>query len=245
MKFNLTHGAIFLALIFAAVGCSAPAAPAPAPTNTAAPVPVQPTRASAPTSAPTATAGASSIPASGDVVRLTIVPEKSQAQYRVREQLARVNFPSDAVGVTKAITGTIVGKIDGMINSADSKFVVDLRTLTSDSPQRDGFLRDSTLQTRQFPNATFVPKSATGLPTNLASAKQADFKLTGDLTIRNTTKSVTWDVSCQTQSETQGTCKATTSFKFGDVGLTIPQVFTVLSIDDKITLEIDFTFQRS
>jgi hypothetical protein len=43
------------------------------------------------------------------VIRLVVLPEKSEARYRVREQLVGVSLPSDAVGVTKAITGTIVG----------------------------------------------------------------------------------------------------------------------------------------
>jgi len=39
---------------------------------------------------------------------LALVPGDNQATYRVREQLARLSFPSDAVGSTTNVTGTIV-----------------------------------------------------------------------------------------------------------------------------------------
>jgi polyisoprenoid-binding protein YceI len=213
------------------VRASTPAAPAPTATSVAA--------SGAPAAAP-----ASSNSSSSDTDRLVVVPGKSKANYRVREQLARLSFPSDAVGSTSAITGTIVGKTDGTIISSESKFVVDLSTLQSDQSMRDNFLRQNVLQTNQYPNATFVPTSATGLPATLPPAGKVSFKLTGNLTIRNVTKQVTWDATCQAQSSTAGTCSATTSFTFEDVGLQIPHVFTVLSIVDKITLEVNLDLQR-
>jgi hypothetical protein len=37
--------------------------------------------------------------------RLELVPAQSEARYRVREQLAGINFPTDAVGVSKQVQG--------------------------------------------------------------------------------------------------------------------------------------------
>jgi hypothetical protein len=48
------------------------------------------------------------------------------ARYKVREQLAGINFPSDAVGTTSAVTGAIVVKPDGSIDAAQSKITVEL-----------------------------------------------------------------------------------------------------------------------
>jgi polyisoprenoid-binding protein YceI len=198
------------------------------------------------TAAPAATkAAASAAPSGSDIVRLVAVSGKSQAGYRVREQLANLSAPSDAVGTTSSITGTIVGKLDGTIVSADSQFVVDLSTLKSDQGQRDNFLRQSVLQTNQYRNATFAPTATSGLPATLPTSGSVAFKLMGDLTIKNITKSITWDATCQIANATTGTCHATTSFAFADVGLTIPRVFTVLSIVDKITLEVDVDLQRA
>ncbi len=232
-------------------GCST--AGASSPTSTVAPI-VQSSSSSA-VAAPTATVPASSSASSssaaasssalGNTVKLVAVPGKSQAGYRVREQLASVAFPTDAVGTTNAITGTIVGKTDGSLVSSDSKFVVDLSTLKSDQAQRDNFIKRSTLQTSQYPTATFVPTSTSGLPATVPTSGSVNFKLTGDMTIHNVTKPVTWDVTCQPQSATEGTCNATTTFTFEDFGMTPPKVFTVLSIVDSIKLEVTVDLQRS
>jgi len=196
------------------------------------------------TAAPIATPTTSTASAE-DTVILVVIPERSEARYRVREQLAGVELPNDAVGATQAISGTIVGKVDGSIVSAESKIVVDLRTLKSDRSQRDNFLRNNTLQTNRYPYATFVPISAPGLPTILPPSRQASFKLVGELTIRDVTKEVTWDADCQvTEQEDEATCHATTSFTFGFFNLTQPRVPVVLSIVDNITLEVDLVLQR-
>jgi polyisoprenoid-binding protein YceI len=168
------------ALVLFVAGCSAPAPTAPAPINTVAPT--QPPAASAPTRAPATTIAPNATPAPAtealpkDAVTIVIVPEKSQARYRVREQLVGVNLPNDAVGATRAITGTIVGRPDGTIVSAASKFRVDLRTLKSDRDQRDNFLRRSTLETDRFPFAEFVPVQAPGLPLVVPASGEATFK---------------------------------------------------------------------
>lgn len=227
---------LILLLTMALLGTAC--ASAPTPTATAVPTTVpQPTATVAPTPA-------DALPApSSDVVRLVIVPDKSEARYRVREQLANLSFPSDAVGSTNAITGTIVGKTDGTIVSDQSKFQVDLRTLKSDQAMRDGFISRSTLQINQYPYAIFVPTSAPGLPLTLPADGKVAFKLIGNLTIRDVTKPVTWDVQGTVNGNTAaGT--ATTSFTFEYFDLTRPNVARVLSIDDNIKLELDWTLQR-
>src|SRR5690242_16560588 len=51
----------------------------------------------------------------------------SSASYRVREQLAGISFPSDAVGTTSTFTGTLALNADGTVNSSASKLSIDLR----------------------------------------------------------------------------------------------------------------------
>jgi hypothetical protein len=41
----------------------------------------------------------------------------TSASYRVREQLAGINFPSDAVGQSNAVTGMVVFNKDGSIET--------------------------------------------------------------------------------------------------------------------------------
>jgi polyisoprenoid-binding protein YceI len=236
---------------------SAPATQPPIPTaTTAAPaattVPATSPATAAPTNRPTtiattaptgsATSAATASAGGGETVRLTIVSGDTEARYRVREQLARVNFPSDAVGATKSVTGTIVAKTDGTIDTAQSRIQVDLSTLKSDEGQRDNFIKQGTLQTRTYPYAVFVPTKIEGLA---LPPKDGDvtFKLTGNMTIRNVTKPVTWDVK-GTIKGNDATGTATTSFTFGYFNLERPNVFTVLSIEDNIKLEMDLHIRR-
>jgi len=225
---------------------AASASLAPAATDQPAP------QASSPTEAigqmPASTSGASDpngtpASASSGGSQFTIVADKSTVNYRVREQLARLNFPSDAVGKTNAITGSISILPDGMIDSSSSKFVVDVSTLTSDSDMRDNFLRRSTLQSSQFSQVTFVPTQVTGLTTPLPQSGNFSFQLGGDLTVRDVTKPVTWEVTGQIQNG-QITAHATTTFAFEDFNLAQPRVPVVLSVEDKITLEADLVLQK-
>lgn len=260
-----TYAIFVLAVVLpvAMIGCGGAAASPTTIAPTAAPAANVPPTAAAPTSMPATAAPAVSAQtdattapsnptqptASGananETVTLAVVPEKSEARYRVREQLAGVSLPSDAIGKTNAISGQIVGKMDGSIVPADSKFVVDVTTLRSDQGMRDGFIQRTPLQTSQYPNVTFVPTSAPGLPLIVPDSGSASFQLVGDLTIRDVTKPVTWQATCKVESNrTDGTCSATTTFTFEDFNLEQPRVGRVLSIDDKITLEIDLALQR-
>jgi polyisoprenoid-binding protein YceI len=234
-------GFVLTAIMLLAAGC-APTQSAP-PAATVAPVP---TATSAPTAAAapaTTQAAVSNTGASGDTIRFVLVPDKSEARFRVREQLANANLPNDAIGRTKDFTGTLVIKPDGSIVSADSQFVVNMGTLTSDQSMRDNFLRGNVLQTNQYPTAVFVPTQVSGLPSPLPQSGSVTFKLTGDLTVRDVTKPVTWDVTAQVQGN-QVTGQAATAFKFEDFSLTQPHVARVLSIVDNIALELDVTLQR-
>jgi len=214
-------------------------APSPTTAPTVAPTAVQAAPTTGSTQAPTTNSNSSS-----GTIRFVLVPEKSEARFRVREQLVNVSLPNDAIGKTREFTGTLVVKPDGTLVSPDSKFVVNMGTLATDRPQRDNFIKRSVLQTDQYPTAVFVPTQVTGLPSPLPQSGQVSFKLTGDLTIRNVMKPVTWDVTAQVQGNDL-TGQATTTFKFGDFNLTQPRVPVVLSIEDNIKLELDVTLQRA
>lgn len=172
--------------------------------------------------------------------RLVLASEGNEARYRVREQLANLPLPSDAVGVTSAVTGMIVLNTDGVIASGESKFVVDLTTLKSDQGLRDNFLQRNTLETRQYPTAEFVPLEAIGLPSPLPTSGEVIFQLAGDMTLHGVTRPTTWEVTAQIVNGQELVGSAVTRFTFGDFNLTIPRVGRVLSIEDNIQLELDF-----
>lgn len=183
-------------------------------------------------------------PPQGGAIRLSLVPDASQARFKVREQLAGMQLPNDAVGTTKAVHGTIVFDQNGEIIREQSKFTVDLNTLRTDQPMRDAFIKQNTLETQRFPTAEFVPHTAQGLPWPLPTTGEATFKLAGEMTVHGVTRTVTWDVTARFSGrEASGT--ATTSVTFGDFGMTQPRVARVLSIEDNIRLELDFALQAA
>lgn len=228
-------------------GASSPAAPSAAAPTDAAPTAMPTSEPASVTPAPNDSTGAvaTAPAATSGTVTLVVVPGQSKASYRVREQLAGVSLPSDAVGTTSAITGTIVGNMDGTIVSSASKFVVDVRTLQSDQGMRDGFIQRTPLQTSQYPYVTFVPTLAKGLPSTPPASGDSSFQLVGDLTIRDVTRPTTWDATCRMTSQTEGTCTASTSFTFADFQLEQPRVGRVLSIEDTIKLEVEVALRRN
>jgi polyisoprenoid-binding protein YceI len=166
----------------------------------------------------------------------------STAEYRVREQLARLNFPNDAVGVTGSLSGSIVLGPQGAVASG-SKLTVDLRDLKSDAGRRDSFLRENTLHTNRFPTAAFVPTRQQGLTVPLPSSGKVSFKLIGSMTIHGVTSELTWDVTA-TFTPTTVTGQATTRFPFKTFGLEIPKVMGLLSVDDDIRLVLNIKASR-
>lgn len=246
MKMAATAALALLAVVSAA-GCGGTEAPAAAPSPTlraATPVPSDPAATPATQAtqqAPSATASATEAEP-GEVV-LTVA-EGTEAAYIVREQLANLDAPNDAVGVTKEVEGTIVFKADGTVDAERSKLRVDLRTLDSDKSRRDNFVRENTLQTSQFPYADLAVQSVEGLPSPLPTSGRAEFKVHGDMTIHGVTKPLTWQVSA-TFSESNVSGQATTNFTFGDFNMDVPKVFVVLSVEDNIQLRIEFEMERT
>lgn len=170
-------------------------------------------------------------------VRYRIVPEESEVRYRVRERIARLNFPTDAVGATQQITGEIVLDDDGQV-AASSRFEVDLRTLKSNRERRDRYLRQNTLQTAQYPMMVFVPTALDGLDYPLPTSGTHAFRLVGQMTLHGVTKEAVLDAELEFSVDgARGL--ATTRFTFGDYDLTIPRMIALLSVADDIRLEFD------
>jgi polyisoprenoid-binding protein YceI len=174
---------------------------------------------------------------------LVVDADNSHASYRAQEQLAGRNLPSEAVGTSKGVSGSIVFGPDGAIAADQSEIQVDLSKLTSDESRRDNFIKGTTLQTSRYPNATFVPKQADGLPAPLPTDGEVSFQLHGDLTVHGVTKPVTWQVTAQFNPGTVSG-NATTNVNISDFGMAPPKAGPVLSIQDGLTLELAFSAAR-
>jgi polyisoprenoid-binding protein YceI len=217
------------------------AADSPQATPAAAASPTAPpaTTTAAPSAVASPTSAAAAPPTTSAATKLTIAPDGAEMRYRVREQLTGRPLPGDAVGSTRAVTGSVLLDPSGAIVPEQSKITVDLQTLRSDESRRDNFIQRNTLETSQFPTAELVLREAQGLPTPLPTSGEAVFQLVGDLTVHGVTRPVTWDVTARFgEQEINGT--ATTEVKMTDFDMTPPRVGPVLSIEDSTKLDLDF-----
>jgi polyisoprenoid-binding protein YceI len=172
--------------------------------------------------------------------RLVLDPNNSQASYHAHEQLVGQSLPNEPVGTTHGVSGTLVLNADGTFAGDQSQVSVDLSMLQSDESRRDNFIKSNTLQTSQYPTATFVPTQVQGLEWPLPTTGQATFQVLGNLTVHGVTQPVVWQVTA-TFDGPNVSGDATTGVNISDFGMTPPKAGPVLSIQDALTLELAFS----
>jgi polyisoprenoid-binding protein YceI len=126
----------------------------------------------------------------------------AQTTWKVDKGHSNVKFTvthmvvSEVEGAFKMFDGSLVAsKAD--LSDAVVNFTVDVNTVNTDNERRDGHLKgDDFFNAEKFPQMKFVSKSMKPLGGN-------KYALTGDLTIRDITKTVTFDVTYGGQINTQ------------------------------------------
>jgi len=204
---------------------------------------------SQPTAAPTAapadapTAAAQSGAASGTRT-FTIVPDQSEASYEVQEQFLSRDLPNQAIGKTNAVTGEFQVSLDGKPSGKVTNITVDLSKLASDESRRDNRIRTQWLESNKFPNAVFTSTDAQGLPATYTEGQDVTFKLTGNMTIRDVTKPVTFDVTGKLVGDTI-TGSATAQILMKDFGIDPPSIAGMLTVKDGVTVKLNFTAKEA
>ncbi len=222
-------------------------------TNTSASVPAT---SQSPTQVPTATpaslvaqapigqtaANAGGLPqslkdvASGVVYTFQVDPTQTTVAYAVDEVL--LGNKQVTRGTTNTVDGQFqLGLKDGKPYIVMSKLQVDLRTLTSDNAMRDQAIRMQWLQSNTYPYAVFVAKEVQGLPADAVQGQPYTFKVSGDMTIRNITKPVTFDITV-TLNGTTLTGEGTTQIYMKDFGFNPPEILGRFTVSDPATITI-------
>lgn len=210
---------------------STAAAPTVAVAPTAAQAPAAPTVAAQPTAAP-----APSQPAG--MVTLQIAQGESEARFIIDEVLN--NEPKTVVGTTNQVAGVIEINAQDPTKTRVGVIQVNARSLTTDSNFRNRTIKNQILQTDQYELVTFTPSEIVGLPASGAVGQPYSFQIVGDLTIRDVTKQVTFEVTAKAPSESRVEGTASTTVAYADFGITIPQVRQVASVADQVRLELQF-----
>jgi len=181
-------------------------------------------------------------PASGGAQVYHIDASQSKASYSVSETFLQ-DFMGmkpgqvTTVGTTRAIAGDILIDPQNPAAAHLGTIVVDISQLTSDISMRDNAIRRQWLDSAQYPLATFANAKITGLPATWPQGQPVQAQISGDLTVHNATKPVTWDATI-TLNGTTLQAQATTTVNMSDFGVTAPSM-PMLTVKDPATLTLN------
>jgi len=231
--------------------CSTPSTSAPA---TSAPEPT-----AEPTAAPDTPATEAASETTADtgeqptgLKTYVIVPEESKASYMVDEEffglaLGKYGIAeglSDTVGTTSAIEGQFELNWDDLSAPlGENTFTVDLSTLQSNQGLRDSWIRENGPEFGTYPDAIFVAESLEGAPTSYTPGEEVNFKMVGQMTIRETTQPATFDITAKLENGTV-TGTGIAALKMTDFGITPPDFANTLTVQDDFQVQVDFTAQE-
>lgn len=213
------------------------AVPLPVKTNTAQPVETQ----SPPTEQPveeTATVQAASS-AGGGISVFQIVSEESQASFTIFEELR--GSPKNVVGTSNLVSGEIAVNLEDLSQTQVGVIQINARAFATDDNRRNQAIRNRILFTDQYEFVTFTPKEIIGLSGKGVAGQTYTFQIVGDLTIRDVTQSVTFDVTVTAESDTRLTGTATSLIRRSDFGIIVPDVPFVANVADEVKLDLKFT----
>lgn len=176
--------------------------------------------------------------ASDGVIVFAIVQAESEVRFTLDELLSGV--PTTVVGATDQVAGEIAIDPAAPANSKIGVILINARTFVTDNNFRNRAINNEILETDEFEFVQFTPTSITGFPENPAIGDVLEFQITGDLTIRDITTEVTFDVTVTAVSETRLEGSASAMIARADYDLQIPEVPRVADVDEEVLLEIDF-----
>ena len=174
-------------------------------------------------------------------VEFGIVSAESQATFTLEEDLR--GSRTTVVGSTRDVGGTVTVDLEDPRASSIGTIVVNARTLETDNSFRNRALRSDILKSAQdaYEFIFFEPRSLDNFSAESVSMGDTlTFDITGDLSIADTTRSVTFNASVTLESETQISGSASANVLYADYNLVIPQVPSVANVTDDVDLAIHF-----
>jgi polyisoprenoid-binding protein YceI len=161
--------------------------------------------------------------------------------YRVNEQLAFVNGPKQAVGRTKAVTGTM--KVAGDTVEA-VRIEADLTQLASDEDRRDNAIRLRGLESERYPTATLELAEPIQLGSAAAEGEEVRGTGKGRLTVHGVTREVDLPVTGRWSGSTIQVV-GQLPVKMSDFQIQAPRFGPVVSIEDSAAVDFNLVFERA
>jgi len=183
-------------------------------------------------------ADATAVIASDGTLLFDIDQDQSEVTFTLSEVLS--GNPTTVVGSSNQVAGQIAVNPSDLSSVQVGVIQVNARTLATDKSQRNSAIRNRILNTDTYEYITFTPTEVRGLTGSAASGDTFTFQLVGDLTIRDVTQQVVFDVTATADSATQLSGSATTTVQRGDFNLIIPSVPQVADVSEAVQLQINF-----
>lgn len=221
-----------LAYLYFAGGSGEPSTELTTPTIAASPTTVGDESTEPAETGPALTGGAESF---------VIDPARSVASFEIDEELR--GSPKRVVGSTSEVAGQLQVDPSDSSTVQFSQIVVNARTFATDSGNRDRAIRGPVIlnsASDEFEFITFDASSVEGLSGPLSVGERLEFTVTGGLLIRDTTNTVTFDVTATLVD--QGTIEgsASTTVLRSDYGIGIPNAPGVANVGDEVLIRLDF-----
>jgi len=158
--------------------------------------------------------------------------------YRVQEELAGIGAKT-AFGRTPDVSGTLT--IDGTTATAVD-VEADLTTLESDDGRRDGSLARQSIETSQFPTATFALTEPIDFG-DVADGEPVKVDAVGELTLHGVTREVTVPLDAKLEGDTI-IVTGSIDILFADYDIEKPSSAAVLSVEDQGVMELQLFFTK-
>ena len=176
----------------------------------------------------------------GGVQTFKIIPEESEISYEVGEVfLNQDNAFKIAIGITNEVNGEILVDRENPQNSSIEVITVDVSQFKSDNQRRDNAIRERFLQSAQYPIVEFTAQEIQGLPESYEPGEEITFQITGEVTIRDITKPVTFEVK-MVGNEDKITGEATTTILMSDFGFGPISIAGILNTEDEVNIKFVF-----
>jgi len=244
---TLLTASLFVLAACGGAPASAPAEPTAEPVAEATEAPAEVEATEVPAEEATTEESADDAGATEGLRTFVVVPDQSTAAYLVDEEflggaLDKLGIAAgeyDIVGSTQEVSGQFELDLNARTIGAN-EFTVQIDTLSSDQSRRDNWVREQAPAFARFPTATFVATSIENAPSDYTDGEEATFQLSGDLSVRDVTLPITFDVTATLDGDTISGVAIADSL-LSDFGINPPNFANTLTVEDPFQIRMELT----
>jgi polyisoprenoid-binding protein YceI len=137
---------------------------------------------------------------------------------------------------TKKVSGAVSADLAN-ITASSVTLTVNTASLDSGMQMRDDDMRETYLETKKFPTATFKSTNVTG-PASLEVGQSADLRVAGDLTLHGVTRRIVVPVHVTLESPKRAHLTSKFTIRMSDYNVTIPEKL-VLAVANEVDVKFD------